>query len=213
LSTPDNPYPQEPQDPGQQGGAGQQAPYGGQQQDQWQPYSPYPQSPYSQGYGQPGYGQGPYGPMPQGPYMQPGYGAPYGFGDYLRGAPVGFAGAVKQAFRNTFTYQGRASRSAYWWFVLFELIAMIGVGIVGGIAGAASGSGGAGAAVSVLVGIVLIAAVVVLFLVSLPLYVRRLHDINMSGFWLLVGLVPFFGGIALLVFSLLPGTPGPNRFG
>lgn len=219
MSSPYSPYPQDPQESGQQ--SGQQP---GQPQGQWQPYAPYPQSPYSQGYGQPGngqpgygqpgYGQVPYGQVPPGPYPQPGYGAPYGapygFGDYLRGAPVGFPEAVRQAFRNTFTYQGRASRSAYWWFALFELIAMAGFFIVAGIIGAVTGNGTAGA---VAIGLLAIAASIVLFLVSLPLYVRRLHDVNMSGFWLFIGLVPFVGGIALLVLSLLEGTRGPNRFG
>ncbi len=48
---------------------------------------------------------------------------------------------------------------------------------------------------------------------GLALAVRRLHDIDRSGWWLLIGFIPFVGGIVLLVFSLLPGTRGPNRFG
>jgi uncharacterized membrane protein YhaH (DUF805 family) len=39
-----------------------------------------------------------------------------------------------------------------------------------------------------------------------------MHDTDRSGWWLLIGLVPF-GGLVTFVFSLLPGTPGPNRFG
>ena len=42
---------------------------------------------------------------------------------------------------------------------------------------------------------------------------RRLHDTDRSGWWYLITLVPFVGGIVLLVFTLLKGTPGPNRFG
>ena len=43
--------------------------------------------------------------------------------------------------------------------------------------------------------------------------VRRLHDSNRSGWWLLIGLVPILGWIVLLVFYLSRGTPAPNRFG
>lgn len=54
---------------------------------------------------------------------------------------------------------------------------------------------------------------VVSILVGLSLGVRRLHDQNRSGFWYFIVLVPFVGGICLLIFMLLDGTPGPNRFG
>ena len=52
-----------------------------------------------------------------------------------------------------------------------------------------------------------------LFLTSLSLTIRRLHDTDRSGFWYFIAFVPFIGGIVLLVFTLLQGTPGPNRFG
>lgn len=52
-----------------------------------------------------------------------------------------------------------------------------------------------------------------LFLTSLSLTVRRLHDTDRSGWWYLITLMPFVGGIVLLVFTLLEGTPEPNRFG
>jgi uncharacterized membrane protein YhaH (DUF805 family) len=213
MSGPYGPYPAGSGDPGQQGGYGQQG-----------QYQPYPQSPYGQGYGQPsygqpgygqpaygqpGYGQGPYGPMPQGPYMPPGFGAPYGPNDYLRGAPVGFGEAIRQAFKNIFTYQGRASRSAYWWFALFQFIAVVGLFIVLAVVG---GLGGGSNAAAGLIAILVIVASVIMFLVGLPLTIRRLHDSDKTGWWVLIGLIPF-GGIVLLVFTLLEGTPGPNRFG
>lgn len=70
-----------------------------------------------------GYGYVPYPPQ------QGGY-APAGPRGYLEGGPVSFGDAVKLAFRNFFTYQGRASRSAYWWFVLFTVIVFIAAGIL-----------------------------------------------------------------------------------
>jgi uncharacterized membrane protein YhaH (DUF805 family) len=43
--------------------------------------------------------------------------------------------------------------------------------------------------------------------------VRRLHDIDRSTWWVLLSLIPFLGAVVLLVFFILPGTPGPNRYG
>ena len=48
---------------------------------------------------------------------------------------------------------------------------------------------------------------------SLAVLVRRLHDIGMSGWWILISLVPFVGSIVLFVFTVLPGNQGPNRYG
>ncbi len=191
VSTPYNPYDSGPQQPGYP--QGQQPGY---PQGPYPPqdggYAPYPQG----GYGQPGYGQPAYPP--------PGYapGAPRG---YLQGGPVGFAEAVTLAFKNMFTYQGRASRSAYWWFALADLIGWVGVLILAVIFAVAH--------VPALSILLYLAAGVVSFLVSLSLIVRRLHDQDKSGFWYFIAFVPFIGGIWLFVLTLLEGTPGPNRFG
>ena len=149
------------------------------------PYTPYPQSGDQGGYGQP-YSQGSGGWEP---------GTPQG---YLQGGPVGFGEAISQAFKNIFTFDGRASRSAYWWYALFLFI----IGVVVGIVAAVSGS----QAIQYVVD-------VVAFVLTLALQVRRLHDIDRSGFWWFIALIPIVGGIVLLVFDCLPGTPGPNRFG
>ena len=147
------------------------------------PYSPYPQG------GDPGG----YEPYPQGTDGPPGM--PQG---YLQGGPVGFGEAISQAFRNLFTFNGRASRSAYWWFALLLFI----VAIVLDIIGAASG----GKAIQYVVDLVI-------FVLSLALQVRRLHDTNRTGFWWFIAIIPIIGSIVLLVFNCLPGTRGPNKFG
>jgi uncharacterized membrane protein YhaH (DUF805 family) len=103
-----------------------------------------------------------------------------------------------------FNYQGRASRSAYWWFALFEALAWVGVLILALIFAAVR--------VPALSILLYVAAVIGSILVSLSLTVRRLHDSDRSGFWYLIAFVPF-GGIVLLVFTLLEGTPGQNRYG
>ena len=48
---------------------------------------------------------------------------------------------------------------------------------------------------------------------SLAVTWRRMQDTGRHGLWILLGLIPFVGGIILLVFMILPGTPGPNEFG
>lgn len=78
-------------------------------------------------------------------------------------------------------------------------------------AGTSSGIGGAGVAGLALYGLSLLVSLA-LFLPLLSAVVRRLHDTDRSGWWYLLGLVPF-GGIVLVVFWALDGTPGSNRFG
>ena len=63
----------------------------------------------------------------------------------------------------------------------------------------------AGIVVDILVGIPLLIA-------GITIAVRRLHDSDRRGWWWWIGFVPLVGGIILLVFYLLPGTRGPNRF-
>lgn len=48
---------------------------------------------------------------------------------------------------------------------------------------------------------------------SIAVQVRRFHDQNLSGWFVLLGLIPYLGALVILVFMLLPGTKGPNRFG
>ena len=48
---------------------------------------------------------------------------------------------------------------------------------------------------------------------AIAVQVRRFHDQDKSGWFVLLGLIPYVGGLIVLVFMCLPGTPGPNRFG
>ena len=150
-------------------------------------------------------------PGPVGAYTgQPGPYPPGGYPTrslgYLEGGPVGFGEAVRQAFSHGFVYRGGASRSAYWWFVLFETIAIIVLELLIVIPAALNST----AAVAVFI-VIISVAVIYLALVGIALTIRRLHDIDRTGWWILIGLVPF-GGLVLLVFSLLEGAPGPNRY-
>jgi uncharacterized membrane protein YhaH (DUF805 family) len=48
---------------------------------------------------------------------------------------------------------------------------------------------------------------------GLAVAVRRLHDTDRTGWWILIGLIPIVGFIVLIVFLATDGTPGPNRYG
>ncbi len=144
------------------------------------------------------------GTCPPGQYPSPG-GFPATSLTYLQGAPVGFGEAIRQACRNGFAYRGRASRSAYWWFLLFQ-------GVVFAVVAIAStplaGNKGASLAIAIISSLPLL----YLEMATLALWVRRLHDTDRSGWWILILIVPYVGAITLLIFTLLKGTPGPNRY-
>ncbi len=113
-----------------------------------------------------------------------------------------------QPFRNYFDFEGRARRSEYWLFALFVFIALVACEMV-----AAAGESLSIPALRIVGGFGVLILALGTLIPSLALHIRRLHDTNRTGWWLLIGLLPFFGAIALFVFSLLEGTLGPNRFG
>jgi uncharacterized membrane protein YhaH (DUF805 family) len=122
---------------------------------------------------------------------------------------MSFSEAVSSVFRQYATFSGRAPRSEYWFFQLFNLLVILaayGIAIVLLIATRS---------VSVLGVLLLAVAVYALatLIPSLAVTVRRLHDSDRSGWWLLIALVPYLGAIILLIFMVLPSTRRPNRFG
>ena len=97
-------------------------------------------------------------------------------------------------------FEGRARRKEYWFFLLMH----IGVAIILFAVGEAISSG---------LGVVLYLVYILATLVpALALFVRRLHDIDKSGWWLLLNFVPF-GAIVLLVFTLTEGKADTNQYG
>ncbi|MFE4837645.1 DUF805 domain-containing protein [Arthrobacter sp. NPDC056691] len=154
-------------------------------------YQQYPQQAYQAGAGEP-------------PLWAPYYGAPF---------PV----AVRRFFKKYATFSGRASRSEYWWWALVAIVVSIVINIVtaaGGAGGAtvtADGTAvpGPGATVGLILAIIWGLATIV---PSLALTARRLHDVNLSGWFVLLVLVPFLGAIALLVLTILPSKPEGQRF-
>jgi uncharacterized membrane protein YhaH (DUF805 family) len=103
-------------------------------------------------------------------------------------------------------FDGRAGRAEFWWFALANLVAYFALLILMGI----------GFAIATGLGVVLLLLVIAYWLAvivpALAVAIRRLHDTDKSGWWLLIGLIPF-GGLVLLFFYIQEGTPGPNQFG
>lgn len=157
-------------------------------------------------------------PYPSGlPDPYPSGGLPAAPLGYLQGAPVSFIEAVKEAFRHGFVYRGRASRSAYWWFALFQVIVSAAANwsfaiplIISAESNRGRGAGLTTAFIFLILWTFLVS--ICLSLVALSLTVRRLHDTSRSGWWIFIGIVPFAGPIVFLILTLLRGTPGPNRY-
>jgi uncharacterized membrane protein YhaH (DUF805 family) len=102
-------------------------------------------------------------------------------------------------------FKGRARRREYWFFILFNLIASVALTVIDFMTGSLDPELGIG----LLSGLYSLAVLIP----SLAVTVRRLHDTDRSGWWLLIGLVPLIGAIVLLVFMLLDSTPGDNQHG
>lgn len=115
---------------------------------------------------------------------------------------LSFGEAVARAFNNYCNFSGRASRSEYWWFQLFEYILGIAVGAVGAIWLSQTGANVLAYTVSL-----------VLLLPGLGLFWRRMHDIGKSGLWILLNLIPLIGSIILIVWCCRPSDEGTNVYG
>jgi uncharacterized membrane protein YhaH (DUF805 family) len=113
---------------------------------------------------------------------------------------VGFGEAIRTVVRDKYAdFSGRARRSEYWyWYLALVII----YAIFALLARASNAFWVIGALVDL-----------ALLIPTLAVGVRRLHDTARTGWWLLIGLVPFVGWIVLLVFFLMDSTPGDNPYG
>jgi uncharacterized membrane protein YhaH (DUF805 family) len=103
------------------------------------------------------------------------------------------------------TFDGRARRSEYWYFVLFYILILFALTLVDSLVGTLNEEAGIG----LFSGLFALGTMVP----GLAVTVRRLHDTNRSGWWVLIGIIPIIGDIALLVFAAQDSQPGANRFG
>ncbi len=127
---------------------------------------------------------------------------------------IGFAGAVRRGFTKYATFSGRASRAEYWWWTLFTFLVVLVLGIpaavVGTLTSADGGETPGAPAVPLLVAIFLFYLAVLV--PTLAVTVRRLHDAGNSGWLVLLGLIPWVGGLILLVFAVMPASPNGARY-
>ena len=103
-------------------------------------------------------------------------------------------------------FSGRSQRKEYWMFVLFQIIVVVVLGIVEGALGL---TGMVAGVYGPLTALFLLAVLIP----GIAVGIRRLHDTDRSGWWILLSFVPIIGAIVLIVFFVMDGTRGPNRFG
>jgi uncharacterized membrane protein YhaH (DUF805 family) len=125
---------------------------------------------------------------------------------------MAFTAAIRSVLAQYVGFTGRARRSEYWWWALFTVLVGLAAAILDSVLGTTFGPDNSPAwrgSTGVIGSIVNLA----LLLPTLAVAVRRLHDTDRSGWWLLIGLVPIVGAIVLLVFFVMDSTAGTNRFG
>lgn len=118
---------------------------------------------------------------------------------------MGFGAAIGSAFRHYARFSGRAARSEYWWFYLFLILLFAVTLFIDGFYVADPDPQN--------IPYVTLGVGLAVMLPGLSVSIRRLHDTNRSGWWYLVQLVPAIGSIILLLFYVMRGTDGTNRFG
>lgn len=106
-------------------------------------------------------------------------------------------------------FSGRSRRKEYWMFFLLVVIVYFVLAFLTGGLAAADSSGAASLAGS----IPLLIFALAIIIPSLAVQVRRFHDQDKSGWFVLLNFIPFLGGIIVLVFMCLEGTRGPNQYG
>lgn len=142
---------------------------------------------------------------------------------------MSFGQSIKHVFRNYATFQGRASRSEFWWWYLFTVIVST-ILLIPAMpwyadlitSSTSTGPGDSTTAVPALTGLATVGLALstvwslAILLPTIAVAARRLHDTNKSAWWLLIWFLSCcfgIGAIILIILWILPGTPGPNRYG
>lgn len=127
---------------------------------------------------------------------------------------MGFGDAIKAGFNNYGNFKGRATRPEFWWFWLFCVlilgVAQIPLSIA--VNGLFDDNPNTGLGVGTFAFIYFVVWVV-LFIPLLAVLVRRLHDSDKSGWWVLIGILPLIGTIVLFIFAVTPSQPARNQYG
>ncbi len=118
---------------------------------------------------------------------------------------IGFGDAIQICFNKYATFSGRAGRAEFWWWILFQLIISMVFGALVAIFGG-SFLGKLFLGLNYAVGLAL-------FVPSLAVAWRRLHDIGKGGGWYFINLIPLVGNIIYIIWCCKKGEPEVNRFG
>lgn len=122
---------------------------------------------------------------------------------------MNFGEAIISGYRKFFDFAGRSSRSEFWFWVLFTLVANLGLVtvllIVTQLDGMGLALGTTGALASIFA--------LVFLMPGLAAGVRRQHDIDRSGWSLLIGLIPLVGTVFLISWLATAGDGGANKYG
>jgi uncharacterized membrane protein YhaH (DUF805 family) len=126
------------------------------------------------------------------------------------GEDMSFTQAISSVLGKYATFSGRAPRSEYWWFVVFQILVNIATGVLdtalfGALSLLTVGEIDAFTPLTTL-------ATLALLIPSIAVSVRRFHDMDRSGWWLLLVLTGI-GAIVVFFWFMVRGTRGPNRFG
>jgi uncharacterized membrane protein YhaH (DUF805 family) len=116
---------------------------------------------------------------------------------------MSFQDAVKVCLNKYADFNGRARRSEYWWFVVFNAVVTTLASVVDAIIGTRSGSFG------VIEGL----AALALLLPGLAVGARRLHDVGRSGWLLLLAIIPVIGALILVIAFFIRDSGPDNQYG
>jgi len=111
---------------------------------------------------------------------------------------VSFPEAISLAFNNYVNFKGRATRAEFWWFFLFTTLLSLVTQIIDIFSS---------------IGILNLISSLIVLIPSLSVGVRRLHDINKSGWWLLLWFAIIIGWIVLLIWHVRPSDKETNQYG
>jgi uncharacterized membrane protein YhaH (DUF805 family) len=104
---------------------------------------------------------------------------------------------------------GRSSRREYWTFILVNYLVFACLAFASVLLFLPDDIDSRVTAIRIAAGICFVA----LLISTLSIRIRRLHDTGRSGWWILIGLVPYVGALALFIITLLESEPGPNQYG
>ncbi len=110
-------------------------------------------------------------------------------------------------WRRYFDFSGRARRKEYWYFTLYHAILEVSGLLLAGV------SYNENTTIGTVFGAIVVLYILASIIPTLSVTVRRLHDIDKSGWWYFVSFIPVIGGIWALVLMCTDGTKGPNQYG